>query len=71
MVEKHVEVLRDYLRRKWGEVIECPGRKCNVFHYPNELNPWTVCVSCGYPVGKWAFHLAATFVHASSFDRNE
>lgn len=70
LIDIHQNSVQDYLNKK-VIVTECPRKGCNVLHNTKDLTPFSVCSSCGYPIGNWAYRWAASFIAASDCRRGK
>lgn len=64
LVKDHPDRVRGYLDNKVA-ITECPRKGCSALHNTKDLTPSSICPSCGYPVGRWAYRWAASFIVAS------
>lgn len=61
LIDVHQNSVQDYLNTK-VTVTECPGKGCGALHNTRDVTPFSICSSCGYPIGHWAYRWAATFI---------
>lgn len=64
LIDTHQRSVQDYLNKK-VIVTECLRKGCDVLHSTKDLTPSSICPSCGYPIGHWAYRWAASFIAAS------
>jgi len=72
LIIEHPDTVLNYLNKKWDGVTCCPGG-CGTLYKTNDLTPETRCYDIKhkkpYPIGRWAFRLAARFIAASNADK--